>query len=373
MAIEYGITSDIQVDLIDPSPYQSRKFFDEVTIKELADNIREIGLINPIVVRQLLNGRYELLAGERRWRAVKAIPLPTITANIREVDDFTARKIVLSENVQRLDLTPVEEIGAFADYVDVLMCNDEEYANIDRPPIERLGWMLMKLDSDRRNETDSFTNKFVGKIEKAFVSLPRPVNWRSFFNHDLKPYLKMDNEVKDVAIQKKLKKTQAKALQKVKEKAPTEFKKIKETGKARPFTELHEAVIEELSSREIESVAKRIKIPVHVPMNTLLFPKGKYRVIYADPPWQYDNVGLGGAAEKHYKTLSLDEICALRDENGRLITDLPGENSVLFLWVTSPFLKEGFTVVDLWGFSYKTNFVWVKDRETYGKLGSNNH
>jgi len=98
-------------------------------------------------------------------------------------------------------------------------------------------------------------------------------------------------------------------------------------------------------------------------------PEGKYRVILADPPWQYSNAGLGGAAEKHYATLSLEEICELEDANGRKITDLPADNSVLFLWVTSSFLQEGLEVCKKWGFDYKTNFIWIKDRETYGKLG----
>lgn len=90
-------------------------------------------------------------------------------------------------------------------------------------------------------------------------------------------------------------------------------------------------------------------------------PEGKYRVIYADPPWQYNNSGLVGAAENHYSTMSLEEILNLKDENGRKVTDLPSENSVLFLWVTSPFLPEGLEVCQKWGFDYKTSFVWIKD------------
>ncbi len=254
---------NIQVDLIRPSPYQARRHFDEVKIRELGANIKEVGLINAITVRSI-DDKYELLAGERRWRAVKSIPLPTIAADIKDVDDFMARKIVLSENIQREDLTPIEEIHAFADYVDMLMCEDKEYTQIHKPPIERLAWMLMKLDSDYRNETDVFTHKFMCKIEETFSSLPKPIEWRSFFNNDLKPYLKIDDEVKDVAIEKKLKKSQAKALQKVKEKAPLEFKKMKATGKAMPFEQIEENTLDELSSREIESVIKRVEPPKRV-------------------------------------------------------------------------------------------------------------
>jgi len=89
----------------------------------------------------------------------------------------------------------------------------------------------------------------------------------------------------------------------------------------------------------------------------------KYPVIYADPPWQFDNSGLGGSAEKHYQTMALEEICDLP------INSRTTENAVLFLWVPNSFLKEGLKVCEAWGFEYKTNMVWIKDKSTYGKLG----
>ena len=97
--------------------------------------------------------------------------------------------------------------------------------------------------------------------------------------------------------------------------------------------------------------------------NTPRLPPGKYQVIYADPPWPYDNSGLGGSAESHYPTMSLEELAGLD------VISLAGDNGVLFLWVTSPFLPDGLRLCHLWGFQYKTSFVWIKDRSTYGKLG----
>lgn len=96
-------------------------------------------------------------------------------------------------------------------------------------------------------------------------------------------------------------------------------------------------------------------------------PPGKYQVIYADPPWPYDNSGLGGSAESHYPTMSLDELAKLD------VVSLTGDNGVLFLWVTSPFLPEGLKLCQNWGFQYKSSFVWIKDRSTYGKLGFYNY
>lgn len=103
------------------------------------------------------------------------------------------------------------------------------------------------------------------------------------------------------------------------------------------------------------------------------FPEGKYRVIYADPPWQYSNKGLGGSAEKHYRTLSLFEIINYEDTKGKRVVDLTGENSVLFLWVPNAFLEEGLEVCESWGFDYKTNFIWIKQKSAYGKLAFYNY
>lgn len=93
-------------------------------------------------------------------------------------------------------------------------------------------------------------------------------------------------------------------------------------------------------------------------------PEGVYDVLYADPPWQYDNAGLGGAAAGHYRTMSLDQLAEL---------DVPGlaaKDAVMFLWATNPFLGDALGLLSTWGFEYKTNICWVKEgRPTYGKLG----
>lgn len=85
-------------------------------------------------------------------------------------------------------------------------------------------------------------------------------------------------------------------------------------------------------------------------------PVGKYRVLYADPPWQYDNSGLDQSAAAHYPTMAVGAICALP------IGDLCTDESVLFLWATSPLLPEALQVLAAWGFIYKACMVWYKDR-----------
>lgn len=86
---------------------------------------------------------------------------------------------------------------------------------------------------------------------------------------------------------------------------------------------------------------------------------GKFVVIYADPPWRYENPPMGGSnrsIENHYPTMDLDAICALP------VGDIAHENCVLFLWATSPKLYECMDVLDAWGFTYRTDMVWVKDQ-----------
>ena len=81
----------------------------------------------------------------------------------------------------------------------------------------------------------------------------------------------------------------------------------------------------------------------------------KYKVIYADPPWRYEQKNLSGSAEKHYSTMSIDELCALP------IEQLADKDCILFLWATFPMLTEALQLIKAWGFKYKTvAFVWVK-------------
>ncbi len=96
-------------------------------------------------------------------------------------------------------------------------------------------------------------------------------------------------------------------------------------------------------------------LPAHKEYEALPLPKGKYRVIYADPPWQYQNIGFDESAEKQYPTMSVEEICALP------IQELIIDEAVLFLWVTNAFISEGLQVCKAWGFEYKTNFAWIKN------------
>ena len=116
----------VPVDLIAPSPNQPRRHFDEDALSALADSIRIRGVLQPVLVRPLPGGRYELIAGERRWRASQLAELEAIPALVRPHDDATSLEVALIENMVREDLNPVEEARACAALVEELGLTREE-------------------------------------------------------------------------------------------------------------------------------------------------------------------------------------------------------------------------------------------------------
>ncbi|SFJ90675.1 chromosome partitioning protein, ParB family [Paenibacillus sp. UNC496MF] len=117
----------IPVVEVDTSPYQPRTVFDDDRIDELSQTIRTHGIIQPIVVR-VRNGRYEIIAGERRFRAVKKLGLETIPAIIREFNDSQAASIALIENLQREGLTSIEEAVAYQKLIELHNLTQESLA-----------------------------------------------------------------------------------------------------------------------------------------------------------------------------------------------------------------------------------------------------
>jgi len=106
-------SQEIPVDLIDANPFQTRKRVNEEALVELADSIRATGVIQPVVLRPAANGRYQLVAGERRWMASKRAGKTTIPAVVRQISNEQAMEITIIENLQREDLNPVEQARAF--------------------------------------------------------------------------------------------------------------------------------------------------------------------------------------------------------------------------------------------------------------------
>ena len=120
---------DIPVGNVRPNPNQPRVHFDEETLAELAASIREIGVLQPILVRPAADGVYELIAGERRWRAARRAGLAMIPAVIRMTDDLGSVERALVENLHRQDLTPLEEAAAYQQLIEDFELTHEQVAS----------------------------------------------------------------------------------------------------------------------------------------------------------------------------------------------------------------------------------------------------
>lgn len=119
---------EVDIDLIRPNPNQPRKHFDEAALNELADSIKKHGLIMPIVVNQMEDGKYMIIAGERRYRASKIAGKQQIPVVVREYDDRQIKEISLIENLQREDLNPIEAATAMKQLMDEYHLTQEELA-----------------------------------------------------------------------------------------------------------------------------------------------------------------------------------------------------------------------------------------------------
>lgn len=122
-----GGLEEIPVSAIRPNPYQPREHFDEEELASLAESIREVGILQPVLVRETSEG-YELIAGERRWRAARRVGLQHIPALVRDTDDASALEHALVENVHRADLNVLEEAAAYQQLIEDFGLTHEEVA-----------------------------------------------------------------------------------------------------------------------------------------------------------------------------------------------------------------------------------------------------
>jgi len=132
-ATETAGLDELPLASISPNRFQPRGHFDEEALSHLADSIREVGVLQPVLVRPAGEDRYELIAGERRWRAARRVGLQTIPALVRETDDAAALEQALVENVHRDDLNPLEEAAAYQQLIeDFGLTHDEVAARVGR-------------------------------------------------------------------------------------------------------------------------------------------------------------------------------------------------------------------------------------------------
>ncbi|NNN21441.1 MAG: ParB/RepB/Spo0J family partition protein [Acidimicrobiales bacterium] len=117
---------EVAIVSVAPNPRQPRKHFDEESLSSLSASIRELGVLQPILVREVGDERYELIAGERRWRAARRVGLQFIPALVQEVDDIQSLEQALVENLHRADLDPLEEAAAFLQLIEEFSYTHEQ-------------------------------------------------------------------------------------------------------------------------------------------------------------------------------------------------------------------------------------------------------
>jgi len=263
----------IDIKKIDPSPYQHRKYFDADSLKELGASIVLDGLIEPIVVRPQKKGRYQLIAGERRLRAIKAYTNMTmIQAKIADVDDRKARRISAAENRLRQDLSDIESIEATIEIIDVEMDKDPWYLTVGKTPLERVHKLLSKLHSIRvskergshvSKQAEALLNNFVQQVESIFKNLPKPLKWQSFLMHDLILLTDIPLKVQKASVRLDLNKAQIKALARLEKASDRAFHDVTQKG-CLPFKNqnnhlLATPALNEFSAREIQAFAEDIE------------------------------------------------------------------------------------------------------------------
>jgi ParB family chromosome partitioning protein len=119
---------EVDIELIEPNPEQPRTHFDETKLEELAQSIRVNGLVQPLLIRRVPGGRYQLIAGERRWRASQRAGLHKVTAVVREISNDQLLPLALIENIQRQELNPIEEAIAYQRLMEEFGLTQEELA-----------------------------------------------------------------------------------------------------------------------------------------------------------------------------------------------------------------------------------------------------
>ena len=161
----------VNIESIIPNTYQPRKFFDEETLVELSQSIKQYGIIQPLTVRKR-GVSYELVAGERRWRAAKLANIQTVPCNIIDITDTESAEIALLENLQREDLNFIEEAEAYYNLINEHNFTQDELANRMGKKQSTIANKLRLLKLDSKIRELCLENSLTERHARALLSLP---------------------------------------------------------------------------------------------------------------------------------------------------------------------------------------------------------
>lgn len=310
----------MKLDIADIEVGTRKRKLNESKVQSLAESFSSIGQLQPITVSEGDYGTYRLIAGLHRLEAAKAIGWNKIQAAVFEGGEIETELAEIDENLMRNDLTVLEQGEHLA--------RRQELIGFSR-------------GGDRKS--DEFQTATVA-VRKPTNELAREIGLSERSAHNrISVARNIVPEVKDAIRNTEIADSTTQLLELAR------LTPEKQVEVAKSITDGAVSI-----SDAFKSINKERRERMHEEKRTRELPTGKYAVIYADPPWQYDNSGLKTSAESQYPTMPLEDICGLP------IKELSSDTSVLFLWATNPLLPEALKVVDSWGFTYKTNLVWIK-------------
>jgi ParB family chromosome partitioning protein len=239
-------SAELDINLIVKPPSQPRRYFDRTALEQLKSSIEQHGILEPLLVRPLANGKYELVAGERRFRAALELKLTTVPVSIKTLTDLEAKQIALIENLQRVDLNPVEETEGILELLSIQLKQD----------VEQVISLLYRMHNEAKGKVthNVMGNEEKQKIEQIFQGLSL-MTWESFVQNRL-PLLKLPSDILEAIRTGQLAYTKAIALSKIKE-------EIRENL-------LKEVIENNLSVREIKERIKQLQEkPIESPSTTV--------------------------------------------------------------------------------------------------------
>ncbi len=162
----------LNISQIQPNPTQPRKNFKEIDLKELAVSIKNQGLIQPIIVREVENNNYQIIAGERRWRASQIAGLHEVDCVIKDLEDVGVLESALIENIQREDLNVIEEANAYKGLIQIKNINNEGLSKIIGKSSSHVSNTLRLLDLDKRIQDMVINGDLSMGHARALIGVP---------------------------------------------------------------------------------------------------------------------------------------------------------------------------------------------------------
>lgn len=332
---------------------------DARNVETLAGSMRQVGLINPIILRPQKGTGYWLIAGLHRLEAAKRLGWQSIPAIIVEAGDTEARLAEIDENLARGELSAAER---------AMHVSERKKLYEELHPETKSGKHQNRANQHGKVEDrkvydpaeEALFNEILQRQAKRFSADTAAKTGRSesAVQKDAARGTKIDSIAKVVGTSLD-KGEELDALAKLPQ--PQQEALIKRAAAGEKVSA--KPVMKQLARAEKEKALAEKTITVSLASEAAL-----YGVVYADPPWRfetYSEAGMDRSADNHYPTMDLEAIKALK---------VPAaQDAVLFLWATAPMLPEAIEVMRAWGFTYKSQIIWVKDRMGTGYWARNQH